>query len=759
MSAEGSSAAGAALLEELLEKLRRGETLDEGRLAEEHPDLAGDIRGLAAVVAFVRDAAERLDGAGPPALGDFEIRREVARGGMGVVYEARQRSLGRRVALKVLLPGVAVEPRSLERFAREARAAAAVHHGHIVPVYEVGEVGGIPYHALAFIDGSPLDEVVAEEFRDGRPPGAGAEWWRRVARWGRDIASALHAAHEQGIVHRDVKPSNILVDREGKAWITDFGLARHDANATMTRSGDLLGTLRYLPPERAGGSAAADRRADVYGLGVTLYEAVAGRPPFDGSDQPQVLRRVLESRPVPLARAAPGIPADLALVIATAMDPDPARRYATAAALAGDLDRVLEDAPPAVRRPTALDRLGRLVRRHRAATAAVAGLIVILAALAAVMSVQAARLAIHRDRIASEAARSERAGAFLASVLQLADPRSGRRQPTMEAALDDAAARIGAEVGDDPVLERTVRLVIARAYVNLSRFDEGILEMERVVELERRLSGEGARETVMRVLELSQALRQQARDEEALEQLRRTMQALDASDPLWPAVQVALGRAVAHAVRYEAGVAMVEEGVDMLRRDPGPAGEGLAAALVELACLAARRDDDDRAIVLLREAAAIRAQSGSALAAETRGQLAYHLTHRGAEGDLAEAEEHLNGAIGALVAEVGADHPDVTWHRRQLATNLASQGRAAEADRLYLDVLETHRRTLGPDHIEVARTLCVHGRWLERWGRPEEAAADYRQALEIRGRRLPAGHEEIAEAREALERLEPAGGP
>ena len=324
-------------------------------------------------------------------LGDFRLVREAGRGGMGVVYEAEQISLGRRVALKVLPVAAARDARQLQRFRIEAQAAALLHHTHIVPVHAVGCERGVHDYAMQFIEGRSLAAVIDELRRlggvesPGRPvtsevdfalasriasrpggdpaaetvsfaptpprPGPEAEprpsgssfitsagawtrtaaFFRAVARLGIQAAEALEHAHRQGVLHRDIKPANPMIDEQGDLWVTDFGLARPQEDSGLTMTGDLLGTARYMSPEQAqAGRAVVDLKTDVYSLGVTLYELQTPRPAFDGRDRRSLLHRIAVEEPRRPGRLNPSVPADMETVVLKAMAKEPAARYASA---------------------------------------------------------------------------------------------------------------------------------------------------------------------------------------------------------------------------------------------------------------------------------------------------------------------------------------------------------------------------------------------------------------------------------------------
>jgi serine/threonine protein kinase len=293
-------------------------------------------------------------------LGDFRILREVGRGGMGVVYEAEQESLGRRVALKVLPLGAAEDQRQQQRFEREARAAARLHHNNIVPVFGVGRQENLSYYVMQFIDGISLDRWLRQTDNAKRQT---PEYVRRVAQIGIQVAEALDYAHGQGIVHRDIKPANLLLDAQNTVWITDFGVARLAEEEGLTRAGDFVGTLRYMAPEQIHGEP--DARSDVYSLGITLYELLAGQPAYRETSHMRLVRQIDEQDPQALRKLDPKIPRDLETIVAKAISRNPGHRYQTAGDLAEDLRRFLDDRPIRARRVSAIARSWRWCRRNR----------------------------------------------------------------------------------------------------------------------------------------------------------------------------------------------------------------------------------------------------------------------------------------------------------------------------------------------------------------------------------------------------------
>lgn len=397
--------------DDFLVRQERGEAPDPEEYAARHPEAADLIRRALGSLRLVESAG---DGPPPPGgppvagvLGDFRIVREVGRGGMGVVYEAEQLSLRRRVALKVLPFAAVMDPRSLQRFRNEALAAAGLDHPHVVKVHAVGQDRGVHYLAMQFVEGRSLADLIADRRGDARPAGpqdpttalaaeptapakppsgsrppADAAYLRRAAEWGAQAADALEHAHALGVVHRDVKPANLLVDGRGHLYVADFGLAQVAADPGLTATGDVLGTPRYMSPEQAGARHnLVDHRTDVYALGATLYELLTLAPAVPGDTRAEVLRRVAEADPARPRALDRRVPWDLETVVLKCLEKDPARRYPSAKELADDLRRFLTGDPVKAKRPTARQRLGRWAGRHPKAVAA--GVVLLLLGLGA----------------------------------------------------------------------------------------------------------------------------------------------------------------------------------------------------------------------------------------------------------------------------------------------------------------------------------------------------------------------------------------
>jgi serine/threonine protein kinase/WD40 repeat protein len=514
----------ADLVEQLTNRLQAGEPVDAEEVLRQHPRLADQLRRLLPTLqAFAALGPAHPAGSPPPGrrLGDFRVVREVGRGGMGVVYEAVQESLGRRVALKVLPSQAWADEVQRERFRREAQAAARLHHSNIIPVHGVGEHDGVLYYAMQFIAGEGLDALLRRLRRPagasppdpddvstlnflrgpgdtpepdaaGRTPAEArrpAVDYRRVAGLGACVADALHYAHTQGVLHRDVKPSNLLLDESGVVWVTDFGLARVQSQEGLTGTGDVVGTPRYMPPERFRG--VSDERGDVYGLGLTLYELLTRTAAFEDTDPARQIERVLREQPPRPRSVDPHIPADLEVIVLKTIDKDPRHRYPTAAALRDDLRRFLEDRPILARRAGPLGHVSRWARRNPVPAAlggVISGLVLALAVGASVSAVwlEAAYQEATEQKgnaltnlAVAEGAQREvkeqlRRSLFVQAQVQRWSGRAGHRTEALDA-LERSAALAG-ELGLPPSLELRNEAIAALALPDLAVSREWAVE-------------------------------------------------------------------------------------------------------------------------------------------------------------------------------------------------------------------------------------------------------------------------------------------
>jgi eukaryotic-like serine/threonine-protein kinase len=786
-----------AALEAYLDAAERGQPPDRGEFLARYPEVAAELARCLDGLEFVRAAAPHLDAqeigrpeaASPQTLGDFRLVREVGRGGMGLVYEAEQISLGRRVALKVLPFTTALDPRQLQRFKNEAQAAAQLQHPHIVPVHAVGTERGVPYYAMQFIDGQNLAEVLAElrrrrEGRGSRVEGRGSKtgaastvvdqqreterpgdlrsstldprssifhprssaFFRAVAELGVQAAEALDYAHQCGVVHRDVKPANLLLDARGHLWVTDFGLARFPGEGGVTRSGDVLGTLRYMSPEQAQArNGLVDHRSDLYALGATLYELLTLEPVFDGDDPQEILVQTALREPRALRHLDRTIPVELETIVLKTLEKDPARRYQTAQDLADDLRRFLEHKPIHARRPSLGDRAVKWARRHPSAvTAALAvGLVTVAASVFSAV-------VFRRGQQEAEQGRQDARQAFDVMYTRVAEEWLAH-QPRHEAVQKELLVR---------VLNFYQRLVRERPADAASRHELGRAH-QRIGEIEHRLGQSKA------------AL-------EAYAQAVALLDALAAEFPEQPAYRLSLAEALAgrgyvlrDLRRYAEAEGTYRQALARFEKlaadapDRPEAADGLAGCQNNLALILQALGRSADAEALFRQAR----QSFAHLAAAHPDRPGYRhdlaSSHNGLAhllrdaGRREEAEQAYRQALD-LWQQLVAQRPDRPVYRQALGVArhnlgilLGADKRMPEAEAAYRQALALQQK-LADDfpavpayRRDMAATQNGLAALLVLAGRPAEAEEAYRQALAVR-KQLVAEFQEHPDYREDL---------
>jgi eukaryotic-like serine/threonine-protein kinase len=393
------------LADEYLTERRRGARVSVEAYADAHPELGDEIRELFPLIDTLESASTHDDQATPLAtfqrperLGDIDLVRELGRGGMGIVYEGVQAKLGRKVAVKVLPQQTLFDQRRLERFEREARTAGSLSHPHIVPIYSVGHADGLHYLVMPLVEGVGLDQLLAAVADGARalratelrtasgarialPAHSSAEYWKFAAQLALGAAEALAHAHQQGTLHRDIKPANLLVDQHGQSWVTDFGLAKAMQGDDLSRSGELVGTLRYMAPEQFQGECTP--QSDLYALGLTLFEVLTLRPAFP-QKQPSEAIRAITQQSVPAPRSInPAVPRDWETLVLKLAAREPQDRYASADELALDLNRLSVGEPIQARPLRPLERGTRWAKRNP--LVAGLGLALVLVSAAALM--------------------------------------------------------------------------------------------------------------------------------------------------------------------------------------------------------------------------------------------------------------------------------------------------------------------------------------------------------------------------------------
>lgn len=356
-AAEATAAELVQILDAYMAELQAGKAPSKAELLARHPQHAAQLEACLAGLEFIHGTETATPGR-QQRLGDFRIIREVGRGGMGAVFEAEQISLRRRVALKILRFASVSDPDAIERFQREAETIGNLHHTNIVPIFAISEERGISYYAMQFIDGQSLAQVLAES-KEPLPAD-------RVAEWGLQAADALSHAHQHGVIHRDVKPSNLILDKQKRLWLTDFGLARRLDDVTLSMTGAILGTPRYMSPEQATATTKrVDHRTDLFSLGATLYELLTGQPAFSGDSPHQVIQHILTGEPKPIRDFVKSVPRDLETIVMKCLAKEPFDRYAAAADLASDLRAFLDGRPIRARRASLVELATRWIKSQQ----------------------------------------------------------------------------------------------------------------------------------------------------------------------------------------------------------------------------------------------------------------------------------------------------------------------------------------------------------------------------------------------------------
>ncbi len=720
----------AALAEAVASARRRGTSFDVDAFAQRHAlepvdvrrqvemlealdELGSDSRSASAIVdggSLPGHASEPCDSA-TRTLGDYRLLRRIGSGGMGVVYEAEQLSLARRVALKVLPHASTLDPRRIERFRREARAAASLDHPHVVPVHAVGFDEGVHYYAMRYVEGETLAVRMA---RTVRSAASSPEHVRAGVRFAGQAAHALAHAHERGVVHRDVKPSNLLLDEDDTLRVADFGLAALEDDSSATRTGDVLGSVPYLSPELAAGRRDVDARTDVYSLGATLYEWLTLEPVFQGRDRAETIRAIAAKEPRSIRRLNPGVSRPLATIVARAMAKRPADRYASMRELAADLDRFLAG-EAIVARPLAFsERLVRVADRHRIAVGV--GLLALVIAMAALVFGNAAlrresqRADRERDRAEAHARRArDVVDGLLTRVAtdRLADtPHSIElRRELLEDALRYYEGFV-IDASDDPEVAREASLArgrVGKIYEALDRFDEAADAYRQSIAEHERLLSMANPETAPRLTqELARAwnnlgvIRLRSSDAEgAIAAYRCSVElkrGLVEADPTRLELRIELARslsnlAVARERTGDSSVAakIAREALELKERlvaespESGELRDELAMAYSNRARDAENRGRPDaarteytRAIEQLR-LAIDQGHAPLATRAALYGSIGLRGTCAAKAADWPSARSDFDAAIEGFTA-IHADHPTIFEHRADLALFLSNRG-------------------------------------------------------------------------------------
>jgi eukaryotic-like serine/threonine-protein kinase len=778
------------------------------------------------------ESGVRLDGRRVDRMGEYRLLREIGRGGMGVVYEAEQEALGRRVALKVLPATVAGDSQARLRFQREARAAARMHHTNIVPVFDVGQDGGHLYYAMQMIDGQGLDRLISNlrrlreqgqiadaarnrpppekslavslllgrfepqdlsagettieggELSPSRDPAAIREnstappavlpgttdvstargnrraYYRSVAQIGLQTASALAYAHVRGVVHRDIKPSNLLVDSAGVVWVTDFGLAK-TGDVAMTETGDILGTIRYMSPERFRGQC--DGRADVYSLGLTLYEMLTLEPAFSSPDRLQLIEQIRQVEPASARSRDARLPRDLETIVLKAIDKDPRRRYQTADELADDLQRFIADEPIRARRISPVERIVRWSRRNRAVAILAATVFLLLVGGMAITSWQAHR-ARRAERAALAAAAAERAAnesaqkseAETRSVLEFVENEvfaAARpeglwgglgREVKLRQAVEAALPHLEKSFAQQPLIEARLRRTLGMSFLYLG--DPGIAaaQLEKARALYTRHRGPDHPDTLASTNDLALSYRTLGRRDEALkldeDTLARARATLGPDHPITLKSMNSLAITYWALGRHAEALKLNEQTLALSKAKLGADHSITLASMNNLANSYRALGRLDEALKLRQDTLALRKATlgpdhPDTLASMNNLAISYMVA-----GRLDEALKLNLETVELKKAKLGIDHPDTLLSLNNLANSYSSLGRYADAFKLYEETLVLSKPKLGADHPGTLRTMNSLANTYGSLGRHADAIKLHEETLAMRKAKLGADH-------------------
>jgi serine/threonine protein kinase/tetratricopeptide (TPR) repeat protein len=855
------------LAESFLARFRAGERPSLTDFIAAHPELADRIRKLFPALVEMEQAGSAIgpatgsiipragDGRFRESMGDYQIIREVGRGGMGVVYEAIQESLGRHVALKVFAPWARADPRQIERFRREARAAARLHHTNIVPVFGVGECNGQRYYAMQFIQGQGLDAIIHElrrlrsapdpEGESTVPPDstrsallaatvahslltarfattqegeaavavanlsetgyevstppmampagaepasdvshsqwasqAGGSYARTIARVGLQVAEALAHAHGQGILHRDIKPSNLLLDIGGNVWVTDFGLAKADDADALTEAGDILGTIRYMAPERFRGDSGP--QSDIYGLGVTLYEILTLRPAYDEGDRARLIDHILQTDPPPPRAVDPKIPRDLETIVLKAMAKHPDDRYTSASALAEDLRLFLEDRTILARRSSTSEQFWRWCKRNPLVAAlgvlavALTTAVAIISTVAAIWLGQSRSAALKNlgrardaevlaraesERARRSAAESEAVRKFLENDLLAAARPEGQegglgKQATIRQAVDAALPRVTEAFKDEPLIEAAVRTSLGTTYRYLGEPAEAIRQHERAVALRDAQLGPDHADTLTSRNSLATAYGDGGRIVEAIAVHEATLKLreskLGADHPDTLSSRNNLGVAYLDSGRIAEAIGLLEEAVKGRESTLGAdhpdtlisrnnLGEAYSTAGRTAEAIAMHE-----ATLKLRESK-LGPDHPATLTSRNNLAIAYR-----AAGRTAEAIAIHEVTLKLRESKLGPDHPKTLASRINLASAYRAVGRTEKAIAMDEVTLKLSQLKLGPDHPITLSSRNSLAEGYKASGRIAEAIALHKSTLKQRESKLGADHPDTLVSRNNL---------
>jgi serine/threonine protein kinase/uncharacterized protein YjgD (DUF1641 family) len=731
-------------------------------------------------------------------FGDYELLEEIARGGMGVVYKARQLSLNRLVAVKMILSGQLASRSEVQRFRTEAEAAAQLDHPNIVPIYEVGEHQGQHYFSMKLVDGPNLAQKLPRASGSRLPIRDSALLLAKVAR-------AVHYAHQRGILHRDIKPTNILVDQRGEPQLTDFGLARLvEKESSLTQSAAVLGSANYMAPEQASGQVRQLTTAtDVYGLGAVLYHMLTGCPPFAAETFVETIRQVVEHEPVPpsqvlrrlaseleITNGKSEIDKDLETISLRCLEKDPVRRYGSADALARDLERWSRHEPIEARPATPIERVIKWSRRKPSLAAAVAAfLLALVLGMAGVLwqwwraerladqerslrgraeraetvaKTQLAEALKQKKRADEEAATADAVNEFLQQDLLMqarADTQASEGitidpNLTVRAAVDRAAERIGNRFTNMPLVEASIRMTLAHTYDSLGEWSGMRSEAQRALQLRKDILGAEHASTLDSMNCLAIALRgvglfteATTLDEQVLESRKRLL------GPDHPSTLTTMNNL---AVDYKAVgkldlvLPLLDETLRWKKARLGPEHRDTIGTMGNLALAYRAVGKPDQALPLLEETFRQQKATLGPDHPHTLGTMANLAVAYEEVGKLDQALLLYEQTLKLQEATLGPEHPDTVHSMNNLAAAYKDAGRLDLAVPLAEQALKLRKAKLGPEHPSTLASMQNLAGVYKTTGRLDLAMPLLEQVLKMRQAKLGADHPDTLAAMDSL---------
>jgi tetratricopeptide (TPR) repeat protein/tRNA A-37 threonylcarbamoyl transferase component Bud32 len=681
-------------------------------------------------------------------FGDYELLKEIARGGMGVVYKARQVSLNRTVAVKMILSGQLASTVDVQRFRAEAESAARLQHPNIVAIHEIGQHEGQHYFSMDYVEGQNLAEFVGQK---PLPP-------KQAAKYLETVAEAIHYAHQQGILHRDLKPSNILIDQSDLPRVTDFGLARQmKGDSDLTVSGQVLGSPNFMPPEQAAGKRGqVGPHSDVYALGAILFYMLTARPPFAAESMTETLQLVVNKEP-PLPRLLnSGVPRDLETICLKCLEKEVHKRYASAQELKEELGRVLHDEPILARPINRIEKVWRWSRRKPAIAILTAVTVLLLMALAIGSPIAAFRINRARQNAQIEASKSQQVARFLKDMLQGVGPSFalGRDTTMLREILDKTAERLGRDLNNQPAVEAELRSTIGDAYFAIGEYHKAEEMHRQALALYRRLCGPEHASIAICLSHLGADLRFQSYKTTEAEQVLReavpmAKKFLGNEHPEVAAALDNFALALLDVNKLEEGEKAAREALGIHEKLFGRESAEVAGSLNNLGLIVGSRGHPAEAETAHREALATRQKLFGEEHPEVAKSLA-NLAQGLADWKVDEAELLANKALAMRKKFLGPEHPQVYISLGILVTVLSKENRLEEAVTVQRDVIALGRKV----YPDVTAGLNRLAQLLLRQGKLNEAESAYRDALTV-AREYPARHgpQDIARMHKTLGEL------